>query len=367
MLYLMLVFSILGGIDRLLNNKYGLGVKFEEGFKAMGGLALTIIGIYSFSPLIAKYLLPILLPLSNVLKVDPSVFISGILASDLGAYTTSMEMANSTVMAEYNSLILGSMLGATISFAIPIAISLIPSKDTPLFAKGILLGIATVPIGMIVSGLIIGIPLNQVIINLFPIIIFVIIICIAMVKAQDQLIKIFSIFGKIIVSISTIGLIISILNFILGIEIIEGMLPIEESIIVVVNISVMLSGAYPLLYFVSRKGHKVLKEIAEKYDIDEYAVLGLVSSLASCIPMFGVFEHMNDKGKVLNSAFAVSGAFTLGGQLGYVTSVAPAYVNSFIIGKLVAGILAVGLSIILMKMEEKRNTLEPIEPITNVE
>ena len=364
MLYLMLVFSVIGGIDKLLNNKHGLGVKFEEGFKAMGGLALSIIGIYSFSPLIAKFLLPILLPLSNILKVDPSVFISSILATDLGAYTTSIEMANYPLMAEYNSLILGSMLGATISFTIPIAISLIPTKDTPCFAKGILSGIVTLPIGMIASGLIIGIHIKDIIINLFPIIIFVGIIFIAMLKAQDKLIKIFAIFGKLIISISTMGLIISILNFALGIEIIEGMLPLEESAMVVVNIAIVLSGAYPLLYFLSRKAHRILRKVTEKYDIDEYSVLGLISSLASCIPMFGVFENMNDRGKVINSAFAVSGAFTLGGQLGYVTSVAPDYVNAFIVGKLVAGALAVGLSIIMMKNEEERNTLEAI---TNME
>lgn len=364
MLYLMLVFSVLGGIDKLLNNKHGLGVKFEEGFKAMGGLALTIIGIYSFSPLIAKFLLPILLPLSKLLNVDPSVFLSSILATDLGAYTTSVEMAHFNVMAEYNSLILGSMLGATISFTIPIAISLIPNKDTPLFAKGILAGIVTIPIGMIVSGLIIGIPFSQIMINLFPIIIFVIIIFVTMIKAQEKLIQVFSIFGKAILTISTIGLIISILNFTLGVELIEDMLPLEEGAIVVINISIVLSGAYPMLYFVSRKGHRVFRKITEKYELDEYSVLGLVSSLASCIPMFGVFENMNDKGKVLNSAFAVSGAFTLGGQLGYVTSVAPEYVDAFIIGKLVAGVLAVGLSVIMMRTEDKRNILQPI---TNME
>ena len=45
MIYVMLGFSLLGGIDKLLNNRLGLGVKFDEGFKAMGSLALTIIGI----------------------------------------------------------------------------------------------------------------------------------------------------------------------------------------------------------------------------------------------------------------------------------------------------------------------------------
>lgn len=357
MLYLMLVFSIIGGVDRLLNNKYGLGVKFEEGFKAMGGLALTIIGIYSFSPLIAKVLLPLLLPLSAVFRVDPSVFISSILATDLGAYTTSMELAKSTLMGEYNSLILGAMLGATISFTIPIAIGLIHSKDMPYFAKGILAGVVTIPVGMLVSGLMIGIPFSQIMTNLLPIIIFVVLIFIAMLKTQDKLIRIFSVFGKFIIALSTLGLIISILNFSLGIELIPGMLPIEESAIVVLNIAIVLSGAYPLLYFISRKGHRLLKKLTERYRLDEYSLLGLISSLASCIPVFGVFEHMNEKGKVLNSAFAVSGAFTLGGQLGYVTSVAPEYVNPFIAGNLTAGICAIILSLILMKIEDKREVL----------
>ena len=354
MLYLMLVFSIIGGIDRLRNNKHGLGVKFEEGFKAMGSLSLTIIGIYSLSPVIARVLMPIFIPLSQAIKVDPSVFISSILATDLGAYTTSIEMARSITMAEYNSLILGSMLGATLSFTIPVAINLIPYKDTPLFAKGILYGIVTIPFGMIVSGLLIGIRLSEIIINLLPILLFVLIVFIGMIKVQDKLIDLFSIFGKIIISISTIGLLLSILNFTLGIEIIEGMLPLEEGAIIVINIAIILSGAYPLLYYLSRKGHKVLNKITSKYDIDEYSVLGLVSSLASCVPVFGVYENMNDKGKVMNSAFAVSGAFTLGGQLGYVSSVAPEYVNPVIIGKLSSAILALIVSIVLMKIEDKK-------------
>ena len=239
MLYLMLVFSIIGGIDRLRNNKHGLGVKFEEGFKAMGSLSLTIIGIYSLSPVIARVLMPIFIPLSQAIKVDPSVFISSILATDLGAYTTSIEMARSITMAEYNSLILGSMLGATLSFTIPVAINLIPYKDTPLFAKGILYGIVTIPFGMIVSGLLIGIRLSEIIINLLPILLFVLIVFIGMIKVQDKLIDLFSIFGKIIISISTIGLLLSILNFTLGIEIIEGMLALEEGAIIVINIAII--------------------------------------------------------------------------------------------------------------------------------
>ena len=33
MIQIMIVFSIIAGIDKILNNKFGLGEKFEEGFK----------------------------------------------------------------------------------------------------------------------------------------------------------------------------------------------------------------------------------------------------------------------------------------------------------------------------------------------
>ena len=34
-----------GGADRLLGNRFGLGEKFEEGFRLMGPIALSMVGI----------------------------------------------------------------------------------------------------------------------------------------------------------------------------------------------------------------------------------------------------------------------------------------------------------------------------------
>lgn len=354
----MLAFSIIAGIDKLLGNKFGLGVKFDEGFKAMGGLALTIIGIYSLSPIIGKLLIPVLTPLSNIMNTDPSVFISSILATDLGAYTTSVEIAKSPLIGNFNGLILASMLGATISFTIPIGLNIVTINDYPYFIKGILSGIVTVPIGMLVSGFLMEVPFMDIVFNLIPVVLFVIPLAWGLVKKQYLMIKLFNLLGKFISIICTIGLILSMLEFSFGISLIEGMLPFEEGVIVVAGICITLSGAYPLLYFISNRMHKMLKLIDDKYGLDQYSVLGLVSSLASCIPMLGVYENMNWKGKILNGAFAVSGAYTFGGQLGYISSVAPDYVNPFIIGKMAAGLAALGLGMILIKIEKPKEELE---------
>jgi ethanolamine transporter len=349
----MLGFSLLGGIDKLLNNRFGLGVKFDEGFKAMGSLALTIIGIYSLSPVIAKGILPLLGPLSTWMNVDPSVFVSSILATDLGAFNTSVEIARDPAIGVFNGAILASTLGATISFTVPVAINLITEDDFQYFAKGILAGIVTVPLGMVISGLMMNIGLGRIVWNLLPVGVFSLIIAYGLIKSQEKTMFVFRWLGKVILGISTFGLILGILDFSLGIVLIEGLISLEEATILVLSISIVLSGAYPMLFFLSRRLHRVLRLVTERYDIDDFSILGLFSSLASCLPMLGVYHEMNWKGKILNAAFAVSGAYVFGGQLGYVTSVAPQAVNAFIIGKLAAGISSIFVALYLIQMEIK--------------
>ncbi|HZH93266.1 MAG TPA: ethanolamine utilization protein EutH [Tissierellaceae bacterium] len=353
MLYVMLGFSLLGGIDKLLNNRFGLGIKFDEGFKAMGSLALTIIGIYSLSPVIARGILPLLGPLSTWMNVDPSVFVSSILATDLGAFNTSVEIARDPAIGVFNGAILASTLGATISFTVPVAINLITEDDFQYFAKGILAGIVTVPLGMVVSGLMLKIGIMKILWNLLPVMVFSLIIAYGLIKSQEKTMFLFRWLGKLILGISTFGLILGILDFSLGIVLIEGLISLEEATILVLSISIVLSGAYPMLYFLSRGLNRVLRQVTERYDIDDFSILGLFSSLASCLPMLGVYHEMNWKGKILNAAFAVSGAYVFGGQLGYVTSVAPQAVNAFITGKLAAGVTSIFVALYLIRMEIK--------------
>ncbi len=49
----MAIFAILGAIDRVLGNRFGLGKPFEEGILAMGSLALAMIGIITLAPVLA--------------------------------------------------------------------------------------------------------------------------------------------------------------------------------------------------------------------------------------------------------------------------------------------------------------------------
>lgn len=358
MLNIMVVFSILGGIDKILNNRFGLGEKFDEGFKALGGLALTVIGIYSISPIIARGLTPILYPLAKAINTDPSVFIGSILAPDLGGYTTSIGIAESELVGRFNGLILSSMLGTIISFTLPVAVGLISKNNFNYFAKGVLAGIMTIPLGMVVGGLMMGVKVVDIVFSMIPVVVFSLIIVFGLLKAQKSIIKIFNVLGKIIIIISTLGLILCIINFMFGVELVKGMIPLEEGAVLVIKIGIILSGAYPMFYCISRGLHKYLSRIGNKFGLDQYSILGIFSSLANCIPMLGIYDKMNEKGKILNAAFTVSGAFTFGGQLGYISSVSPETVNPFIASKIAAGISAILVAILLIRLEKTPRGVE---------
>lgn len=353
-LYIMVLFSIIGGIDKLLNNRYGLGERFEEGFKSMGGLAMTMIGIISLSPVISQLVMPILSPISKLTGADPSVFISSILATDMGGYATSVEIANTQQIAQYTGLILASMMGSTLSFTVPIAINLISKEDLPFFTKGMLAGIITIPIGMVVGGIAMNIPIKDIWVNLIPVIILSILIGIGLFKFQEQTMKIFNILGKGIIIISFLGLLMSILDIILGIKIIPNMASFEEGIVIVGKIAIILSGAYPLFYVIYEKSYKKLNKMSQKIGINQFALLGILSSFANNVPMLAIYDKMDNRGKVINAAFSVSGAFIFGGQLGYVSSISQEIVTPFILAKLSAGLSGIFLASLLMKVEQKK-------------
>jgi ethanolamine transporter len=74
-----------------------------------------------------------------------------------------------------------------------------------------------------------------------------------------------------------------------------------------------------------------------------------LTQLASSIPVWSVMGDMNNRGKLLNVAFAVSGAFVFGDVLAFTGGVNPEMIFPVIVAKLSGGILAILLAILLVK------------------
>lgn len=346
-IYTIFVFGVVGCIDKVLGNKFGLGEKFEEGFKSMGSLAMSIIGIYSLAPVISSQLSKIVGPMFNAIGVDPSILPGSILACDMGGYISAAGMARTEEMGLFSGLILASMLGATLVFTIPIGAGVIEKKDQYFFIKGMLSGLITIPVGCIVGGLILGIALPKLVINLIPVILMAITLTIGLIKWPNKLINGFNYLSRLTIIIGAIGLMISIFERISGIAIIPGMEPFDEGIKIVGSIAIVLCGAYPMMTIITKVFKAPLTRLGEKIGIGENSVAGIIICLANNVPTFMMLKNMDNRGKVLCSAFAVSGAFTFGGQLGFVASIDKTVIVPFIVSKLVAGMSAVLLAMVL--------------------
>ncbi|WP_017756233.1 ethanolamine utilization protein EutH [Calidifontibacillus oryziterrae] len=339
--YIMVAFLCLGAIDKCIGNRWGYGQRFTDGFMAMGSLTLAMVGIVSLAPVLAALLTPIISPIYGLIGADPAAFANTLLAIDMGGYALAKEMAQSQDAELFSWVFLGTMMGPTIVFTIPVALGLIEKQDQKYFAKGILLGIITIPVGCFVGGIVAKLDLFIILKNLVPTIVFSILISFGLWKKPDKMISGFQIFGKFIEIIAIAGLTFIIVETLTGITIIPNMAPIEEGIKTVGMIAIMLAGAFPMVTFITKAFKNYLVKLGRLLGISETSTAGLVASLAHNIPMLAMLKDMEPKGKVINVAFAVSGAFVFGGHLGFVAGINKEMVFAMIIGKLVGGITAI--------------------------
>ena len=343
------IFAVLGALDRIIGNKFGLGERFEEGIMAMGSLALAMIGVICIAPVLAEVLRPVVVPVYGFLGADPAMFAGTILACDMGGGSLAMELTEDTRAAMLGGVITGSMLGATVVFTIPVAMGILRPEDRGAAAKGILSGIVTIPVGVLVGGLVAGFPLGMVAKNLIPIAIIAVLIALGLWKAEKGMIRGFEIFGKGVVILITVGLVAGILKELTDIELIPGTAPIGEGFQTVGEIAIVLAGAFPLVYVVTKLLKKPLLKLGQLLGINDAAAGGLVASLANSIATFGMIKDMDYRGKVVNVAFAVSAAFVFGDHLGYTAGFAPEMLPAVILGKLAGGITAVAVAMLLTK------------------
>ena len=269
------------------------------------------------------------------------MFIGSIIANDMGGAMLAKELALNEDAANFAGLIVGSMLGPTVTFTIPTALGMIKKEDTEYFAMGVLVGIVTVPVGSFIGGLVAGFSIPMLAKNLLPVILFSLCIGLGLWKFQKIIIKVFLIFGKIISALIIIGLGVGVVHGLTGYEIIKGINPISESFEIVCNISIFLAGAFPLMAFMSKILHKPLLKVGKMFGMNEVAVMGMIATLVNSISMFDMIKEMDNRGKVVNIAFAVSAAFTFGDHLAFTASYNSKMIVPVIAGKLVGGISAI--------------------------
>lgn len=344
-----LIFAVLGAVDYILGNKFGLGKEFARGFELFAPMALTMIGMIVIAPAIGIWLEPMFEGFYGLFHIDPSVIPASLLANDMGGASLSNEIAKSEVIGGFNAYVVSSMMGCVISFTIPFASGVVDRSQHKEMFLGFLCGIVTIPFGCILSGFVLGLGFAEIIVDLLPIIILAVIVALGLVFVPDLSVKIFKVFGYIMKVIIIIGLMLGIFTFLTGKTVFSGFESFEEGARVCVNASVTLAGAFPFMFILSKILRRPMSFVGSRLGVNVTSAVGFIPTLISSTPTFGLMRDMDKKGVVLNSAFAVSAAFTFGGHLAFTMSFDGRYVLPMIIAKVVSGIFAVLLALLVYR------------------
>lgn len=350
---IMAVFAVIGALDKITGNHLKLGDEFEKGITTLGPLSLSMLGMMTIAPALSTVLIPIITPVATAVGFDPSALAGILIANDMGGASLADSIAKQEVLGAFHGLCVASMLGATVSFTIPVALHSAKKENHDDVLLGLLCGICTIPVGCFISGLVMGISPLTVLINLLPALLISVIIVIGLLKFPKITIKIFSVFGKIISIMITCGLALGIFQTLTGKVILKNTAPLMESASTVFTICITLAGTFPLIAIISKILKKPLSALGRKLELDDTSVVGLIATLANSIATMESADKMNRKGRVLNLAFAVSAAFVFGDHLAFTLSYNGEYIIPVIIGKLVAGITALVVASVLVKKIKK--------------
>ena len=347
-LWIMAIAMVLGALDRMFGSRLGLGKQFEEGILAIGALSLSMLGILTLAPVLARLLRPVLVPVYGFLGADPAMFAGSILANDMGGAPLAMELAGTRAAGQLGGLIVGSMLGATVVFSIPVALGILQPEDRPALARGVLAGLLAIAPGAFAGGLAAGFPLGMLVRNLVPIVL-------GLWRFERAMIRGFLWFGRGVLAVITVGLAAAVFTELTGVTVIPGMAPLAGGVQTVAGIGFVLAGAFPLVFLLTKLLRRPLAALGRLLGMNGTAAAGLVASLANSIPMFGMVKDMDERGKIVNIAFAVPAAFVFGDHLGFTAGYDAAMLGPVIAAKLTGGVLAVLAALLFTRKKPAQN------------
>lgn len=346
---IILIFSFIGAIDYIIGNKFGVGKELEKAFSLFCPMALSMLGMIVIAPALGNWLTPFFDWFYNLFGIDPSIIPASLFANDMGGMQLAQSVCKNESIGNYNAFVVSSMMGCVISFTIPFSLGIVKKEQHKEMFFGLLCGIVTVPIGSFVAGLICKINIIIILVNLIPLIILSVIIVVALVFVPSVCIKVFSAFGFFMKVLAIIGLLCSVFTFLTKITICTHFNTFENAAFICANACVTLSGTLPLMFIVSKILNNPLNRVGSKIGINGISALSILGSMVTNATTFGVMDKMDKKGTVLNSAFAVSAAFVFGSHLAFTMAFDNSYILPMIVGKIVSGVCAIILALVLYK------------------
>ena len=337
-MYILAFGAALGGIDQILGNKLGFGEKFENGFRMLGPVALAMAGIICLAPVLSAVLGVVVGPLCDFLHMDPGIF-GSILAIDMGGCQLSVDLAKDPRFGLFSGVIVSSIFGCTVVYSIPVGLGFIREGDRPYFTKGILLGLATMPVSIVISALMLHMPLLYTLWNCLPVLLICALLAVGVIKKPDVMMKGFQCFARSIRIIAILGLTLAAVTHLTGIPLLKNLLPLQDAMNTVSAISIVMLGSMPLAELIQRIMKKPFERISQKTGLNGATATGVLLGLVSATPALAMIPQMNRRGQVVGSACLVSCVCSFGAHFAYANNLYPDMVPAMLASKLLGGLL----------------------------
>ncbi|PWW31989.1 ethanolamine transporter [Cytobacillus oceanisediminis] len=374
-IYIIMACAVAGAFAAIRNSDEGLGKQFMEGLHAVGHIFVPAAGIMASIPYLSWFIDKVCGPFFAAIGADPAIAATAILATDMGGYQLA-EVLKETQEGWIMAMIVGFMAGATIVFSIPMGLAMLDKRDHKYMALGVMSGVLTIPIGAFISSVIIALSssnfrdfisttgdakyqfalgLGQILLNLSPLLIFVVIIALGLYFMPDLMINAFMWFGRILDAGIKLVLVFSIVEIFTGLfsTVFGGwgfhpiMADSEDQFRALETagyIGIMLAGAFPMVYLLQKYAGGPLEALGRKVGLSKEGSAGIVATIANILAMFKLVRTMPPKDKVINISFAVCAAFLLGDHLSFTANFQPTLILPIIVGKISAGIIGIGLA-----------------------
>ncbi|MBY6140954.1 ethanolamine utilization protein EutH [Leisingera daeponensis] len=387
-IYIIMASAVVGAVASIIDSESPLGKEFTAGLHSIGHIFIPVAGIMAAVPYLSAFISSTIGPAFQAVNADPAMAATSIIAVDMGGYQLAKALAQSHegwIMAS----VTGFMAGATIIFTIPVGLSMLEKEDHQYMAIGIMCGLLSIPVGVLVSCLALGLmdiavrpEINaagsatyglvletaDVFRNIAPLVVFCLALAAGLKLYPSLMIRLFLAFGRIMYAAITLVLVLSIVEYFTGLlsSLLGGwgFAPIiadEEdqfrALEIAGYIGIMLCGAFPMVWMLNRFLQKPMQKVGTWLGLSSAGTAGLLAASANVLAMFRLIKDMPPRDKVLVISFAVCGAFMFGDHLAFSANFQPTIILPLLLGKAAGGVAGFSLAVWVLSSEDKRQAI----------
>ena len=342
---LLLFFCLLGLLDKIRNNRWGLAGFIDQGLSAAGSFVVPYIGICCFGPLLLNRLLEAA-PAKS--PFDPAILLGSLLAPDLGGFKLSLGFASDPLIGAFSAVVIAGCFGQFISFQLPMLSASI--RESPhLLTEGFIIGLIAAPVGMLLGGLYLGLSAMAFVRCALPFLICALIAAGFLLRPELTQ-AVLQRLGLLLQRTCVVFFCIVIVLLFLQNDKVVPLL--ADCMVSYVRMLVVIIGGCVLSGTVTR--YVKMEQLEGMLKINKASITGLLLSCVNSIAITRLWQDMDRQGKRMNAAFAVSGAYLIGGQFAVISEAGDSrLICAFFISKLTAGVLAV----IILRRRISKETL----------